>query len=61
MQKTNFHDGAQIRPLASQFINQAVEDLGSNNAAVAVDALLWLTKDDFPVWAEAADLPDLNP
>ena len=46
--------------LALATILQAVRDLKSNDLPSSLDAAMFLTGDDFPLWAEAAGIPDAN-
>ena len=48
------------RGLMAAVIAQAVRDLKCSDPATALDALLFLTGDDFPLWAEAIGAPDFD-
>ncbi len=41
-------------------IARAVADLKNADPVTALDALLFLTGDDFPLWAEAVGAPDID-
>jgi hypothetical protein len=56
------HECADFRSLARAVIAQAVRDMRNKRQPVKqVDALLWLTSDDFPLWAEFMDAPFMDP
>lgn len=46
-----------LTPLMSAVILQAFEDLKSKDYRLALDAMVFLTGEDFPIWAEAVGLP----
>jgi len=41
-------------------ITQAVRDLESDSLIDSLDAAMFLTGRDFPIWAEAAGIPDAD-
>jgi len=51
---------ASWRGLMAAVIVQAVADLKNPNPVTALDAALFLTGDDFALWAEAVGVPDLD-
>jgi len=48
------------RTLLLAAILQTIRDLKSDNVESSLDAAMFLTGDDFPLWAEAAGVPDAN-
>lgn len=54
-------ENKNIRQLAVQVCLRAVKELKGKDVLTALDAFLWLTSDDFPIWAEAAGLPFADP
>lgn len=46
-----------VNQLMSAVILQAFEDLKSKDYRLALDAMVFLTGEDFPLWAEACGLP----
>jgi len=48
------------RGLMAAVIAQAVADLKSPDLIKSLDAVLFMTGDDFPLWAEAVGAPDLD-
>lgn len=59
MQPTNtrIDERADIKPLAVAVISQAICDLRDDDRMFALDAAMWLTSDDFGIWAEAISIP----
>jgi len=56
------HECADLRKLAAAIIGQAVRDMRNTRKPMKqLDSLLWLTGDDFQVWAEAMDAPFMDP
>ena len=53
-------DDTNFLPLFSAVIIHAMDDLKSKDTAKALDAMVFLRSGDFPIWAEAAGLPDLK-
>jgi len=49
------------RRLASAVVNQAVKDAKCKDPGRALDAVLFLTGSDIPLWLEACGTPDLDP
>ena len=60
-QTPRVHECAALRELARAIIAQAVRDLQARNPVKQLDALLWLSGDDFPVWADAMSAPFMDP
>ena len=60
-QTVRFHECADLRDLSRAVIAQAVRDLRHSNPIRRLDAFLFLTGDDFPVWAEIMDAPFMDP
>jgi hypothetical protein len=53
---------ANFRALARAVIAQAVRDMRNQHQPVKqIDALLWLTGEDFPLWAEVMEAPFMDP
>jgi hypothetical protein len=53
---------AAFRSLARAVISQAVRDMRNTRQPMKqIDALLWLTSEDFPLWAEFMDAPFMDP
>ena len=50
-----------IRQLAAQVVLQAIEDAKAPDPLLALDAIDWLTGNDFGLWAEVANIPFANP
>lgn len=48
------------RGLMAAVIAQSVADLRDPDPVTALDAVLFLTGDDFPLWTEAVGLPDMD-
>ena len=48
------------KALAVSVIVQALKDLKDDNIARALDAALFLTGDDVPLWLEAVGMPDVD-
>ncbi len=48
------------RRLIAAVIARAVADLRNSDPVTALDALLFLTSDDFPLWTEAVGAPDID-
>jgi hypothetical protein len=56
------HEAADFHNLARAVISQAVRDLENTGKPIKqIDALLWLTSEDFPLWAEVMDFPFADP
>ena len=55
------HECADLRKLARALIAQAVRDLAGRDPVKKLDALFWLTGEDFPLWAEAMQAPFMDP
>jgi hypothetical protein len=51
------YEHADIKPLALAVVSQAIRDLREGDTVTAIDAALWLTSDDFGIWAEVMDIP----
>ena len=49
-----------FKALAIAVIIQAIIDLKSDDIARSLDAALWLTSSDMPLWLEAVGLPDVD-
>jgi hypothetical protein len=49
------------RALASAVVIQAVKDAKCEDPSRALDAVLFLTGSDIPLWLEGCGLPDLDP
>lgn len=60
-QMGKIHEDADCKGLFVQVIRQAAADLKSKDPIKQLDALFWLTGSDFPLFAEAVNLPDLSP
>jgi hypothetical protein len=54
------YEHADIKPLALAVVSQAIRDLREGDTVTAIDAALWLTSDDFGIWAEVMDIPFAN-
>ncbi|NUQ86495.1 MAG: hypothetical protein HUU11_17465 [Anaerolineales bacterium] len=51
-----------LRKLAAMVCVQAVKDAAKDkDPLLALDAVLWLTGENFGFWAEAAGFPDADP
>ena len=50
-----------LRRLAANVCLKALDELRRPDPVNALDAVLWLTGEDFPIWAEAAGLPFADP
>jgi len=50
-----------LRRLAANVCLKALDELRKPDPVTALDAVLWLTGEDFPIWAEAAGLPFADP
>lgn len=59
--RLHISDEADLRGLSRAIIAQAVRDLDKKDPIRQLDALLWLSGDDFPMWAEAMDAPFMDP
>jgi hypothetical protein len=53
-------DGGAWRELMAAVIVQAVKDAKSEQPEKALDAVLFLTGEDAPLWMEAVGLPDMD-
>ena len=51
---------ADLRKLAAAVLTQALTDLKRGDPVRCLDALAFLTSDDFPWWAEWAGMPDAD-
>lgn len=51
------HEHADLKPLALAVVSQAIRDLREGDTTTALDAALWLTGDDFGVWADVMNIP----
>jgi hypothetical protein len=60
-QTPRVHECAAVRELARALIAQALRDLQSHDPVKKLDALMWLTGDDFPIWADAMAAPFMDP
>jgi len=49
-----------VRPLMAAVVIQAVEDLTNRDRLAQLDAALFLSGDDCPMYADAAGLPNLD-
>jgi hypothetical protein len=49
-----------IKPLALGVITQALREAQGRHTLRALDAALWLSGCDFPLWAEAVNMPDAD-
>ena len=49
-----------VRDLAVAVVTQCVRDLKGSDLIKSLDALVWLTGNDAPVWLDVAGLPDVN-
>ncbi|MBN1451130.1 MAG: hypothetical protein JW963_08965 [Anaerolineales bacterium] len=54
---TSVSRDAQLSRLAADVCLTALEEAKSNDPIAALDAIFWLTGDDFPLWAEWAGIP----
>lgn len=52
---------SDLRRLAANVCLKALDELRNSDPVKALDALMWVTSDDFPFWAEAAGLPFADP
>ncbi len=53
---------ADLRSLGKAIIRQAIFDLNDKeNPIKALDALLWLSSSDFPIWADLWGVPFADP
>jgi hypothetical protein len=48
---------ADIKPLALAVVSQAIRDLREADTMSALDAAMWLTGDNFGLWADAMGIP----
>jgi hypothetical protein len=55
------HENAMLAQLAAQVCLTALDELKGKDPVKALDALMWLTGRDFPLWAEAAGVPFADP
>jgi hypothetical protein len=55
------HEACNLPGLSRAIIAQATRDLRAPSRIKRLDALFWLTGDDFQVWADAMDMPYLDP
>jgi hypothetical protein len=55
------HEAAVLRDLARAVIAQAIRDLKASDLIKKLDAFLWLTSNDFRVWADAMGAPFMDP
>jgi hypothetical protein len=53
------HD-ATAKTFILAIIRQAILDLRSRDIVEKLDAFLWLTSDEFPLWSEALGVPDVD-
>lgn len=54
-------EDTDITPLACAVIATAVRDAQSKDIATALDAVMFLTGDDLPIWLDALGLEHVNP
>lgn len=55
-------DNADLRGLAHAMVRQAVKDFRNRKKSEkSLDALLWLTGEDFGIWAEVWGMPFADP
>lgn len=52
---------SDLRRLAANVCLKALDELRARDPVKVLDALAWLTSNDFPVWADAAGLPFADP
>lgn len=50
-----------LRRLAASVCLKALDELRARDPVTQLDALVWLTSSDFPIWADAAGLPFADP
>lgn len=58
--RTRKHDGGAWRELMAAVLVQAARDARGKEPEKALDAVLFLTGDDAPIWLEVIGLPDTN-
>jgi hypothetical protein len=58
---SKIHEGADLKNLSRAVIQEALRDLGGKDPIRALDALLWLTSNDFPIWADVWGFPFVDP
>ena len=51
---------ADLKGFAVAFVGQAICELENRDPVTAIDAVLWLTSDDAPMWFECCDMPFVN-
>lgn len=51
------YEHADLKPLALAVVSQAIRDMRGCDPVQALDAALWLTGDDFGVWADVMNIP----
>lgn len=50
-------ESVDLKPLALAVVSQAIRDLREADTMSALDAAMWLTSDDFGLWADAMGIP----
>lgn len=51
------YEHADLKPLALAVVSQAIRDLREGDTVTALDAALWLTGNDFDIWADVMNIP----